>query len=147
MKNGQIQENLKPLMVFVGNWKVEGVNFAFAPNSPDVKVLGTQKVQLMEGGKFLKSDWKYDSKGDEHVGISIVGTDNDSKNPKMHNFDNIGFYRMYELKIEDTIWEIIGKTERATIIFDTKEASYNEKWEIKEDGKWKPLCERKAIKY
>jgi len=146
MKNIEIQETLKPLMAFVGNWKVEGVNFASAPNAPDVKVTGTQKVKLMEGGKFLKSDWKYKSNGNRHIGISILGTDNDSKKPKMHNFDNTGFQRQYELNIEDDIWEVIGKTERASIFFDKKGTSYNEKWEIKKEGKWQPLCERNATK-
>ncbi len=101
----------------------------------------------MEGGNFLKADWKYKSNENEHIGISILGTDNDSQKLKMHNFDNTGFQRQYELNIEDNLWEVIGEMERASIFFDKKESSYNEKWEIKKDGRWQLLCERKAIKY
>lgn len=79
MKNGEIQENGNSPMIFAGNWKVEGVNFASASNSPDVKVTGTQKVKVMEGGRFLKADWKYKFSGEGHTGISILGTDNESK--------------------------------------------------------------------
>ena len=146
MIDEEIQENLKPLMIFTGNWKVEGVNSASAPNSPDVKVTGTQKVKLMEGGKFLIADWEYKSSGEGHIGISLLGTDNDSKTPKMRNFDNLGFYREYELNCKNDTWEIKGETERATLEFSKNGKSYNEKWEIKKNGKWHPLCERKATK-
>ncbi len=146
MNNNQIRKNLNPLLIFVGNWKVEGVNFASGPNSSDVKVTGAQKVKLMEGGIFLKADWKYKSSGNGHIGISIIGTDNDSKVPKMHNFDNLGFYREYELNSTENTWSIKGKIERATLEFDKKGKSYMEKWKIKKNGKWHPLYERKATK-
>lgn len=146
MKNKEIQENLKPLMIFEGNWKVEGVNFASTPNSPNVKVTGTQKVNVMDGGIFLKANWTYKSSGERHMGISILGTDNDSKNPKIRNFDNLGFYREYELNIAGYTWSIKGKTERAILEFDKKGTSYHERWELKKNGKWHPLCERKAAK-
>lgn len=146
MKNKQKNIAKEPLLVFLGSWKVEGVNFPLAPNSPEVRVTGTQKVKLMEGDKFLRTDWKYNFNENEHIGISILGTDNDSEKPRMHNFDNLGFYKKYRLKIDDRILNIIGNTERAILEFDLEGRSYEEKWEIKKNGKWQPLCERKGIK-
>jgi len=92
------------------------------------------------------AEGKYKSSGEGHIGISVIGTDNDSKAPKIRNFDNLGFYREYELNIKDNIWSINGNTESATLEFDKNGKSYNEKWELKKNGKWHPMCERKANK-
>lgn len=147
MKKNEQFNALEPLMLFIGHWKVEGKNLSSAPNSPETPLIGTQKVELMEGGKFIKAIWKYDyDKQDKHYGISIIGREQGSKKTQCNNFDNIGFHRIYDSIIEDRIWKLTGTSERATIEFDKNGNSYEEFWEIKIDGKWQPLCERKGIK-
>lgn len=148
MEKNKQSKSIESLMVFIGNWKVEGVNLSSAPSSPETPLIGTQKVELMEGGKFIKAIWKYDyDKNDKHYGISIIGQEQDSKKTQCNNFDNIGFHRIYDVTINDSIWKLTGKSERATIEFDKNGNSYKEFWEIKKDGKWQPLCERKGIKH
>lgn len=146
MKNIEISEELEPLLVFSGTWKVQGKNLSEAPFFANEPLSGTQKVDIM-GSKFLEAHWNYkiDNKN-EHAGITIIGNDNNSSKPKQYLFDNGGSFRIYELKIEGNLWNIKGETERSTMEFAKDGKTYKELWEIKQDGKWKPLCERSGTK-
>ncbi len=130
----------------IGTWTVEGRNLSAAPRAADMPVTGTWKVEVMDGGKFLESHWKYDSGGAKHIGLSVLGFQNDDPQLKMFNFDNGGFYRAYNIIIEGNLWKIAGETERASIVFKDTNAAYEEFWEIKTAGTWRPLCRRNGEK-
>ncbi|WP_157373890.1 hypothetical protein [Arenibacter certesii] len=141
----EIIEEMKPLMLFKGMWNVQGKNLPGAPIDANQPLHGTQNVTIL-GNNFLVAHWNYKFVDNEHFGISIIGTDNDSSQPKLHLFDNGGSYRAYDLKIEGNLWTITGETERSTMVFDKEGNTYKEHWEIKLDGKWNPLCERYGTK-
>ena len=146
MKNNEISKALEPLMVFNRTWKVQGRNLSGAPSFANKPVNGTQKVDVM-GSKFLVASWKYKfDNNNEHIGITIIGKNNESSKPQLHQFDNGGSFRVYELKIDGNLWNIKGETERSTMEFDKDGKTYKELWEIKQDGKWEPLCERNGTK-
>lgn len=146
MKKNQISAELEPLMVFNGTWKVQGKNLSAAPALANEPLLGTQKVEIM-GSKFLVANWNYKfDKNNEHAGITVIGKDNDSSKSQIYLFDNGGSFRVYELNIDGNLWNIKGEKERSTIEFDKDGKTYKELWEIKQDGKWKPLCERNGTK-
>ena len=146
MTENHISEELKPLSVFNGTWNVEGKNLSGASAFANEPINGIQKVEIL-GSKFFVANWNYKfDKNNDHVGISIIGKDNDSSKPKIHLFDNGGSFRVYELKIEGNLWNIKGETERSTMEFAKDGKTYKELWEIKQDGKWKPLCERNGKK-
>lgn len=144
MKTAEKTSSLKPL---IGTWSIEGVNLSAAPESPETPVIGIWKVEAMEGGRFLESHWEYDFGSDKHIGISILGTPNDDPRPKIFSFDNGGFHRAYDLDIKGETWNIQGETERAVMEFDVDGSTYKEFWEIKSDGKWRPLCRRTGKKH
>ena len=147
MKKNENFEEAELLLLFLGNWKVEGSNLSAAPNSSDTPLSGTQHVTLMEGGRFIEAHWKYDYEGNEkHYGISIIGKPQEKSKTECHNFDNIGFHRIYDCDFTQKTWRLTGKSERASMEFDKNGMSYKEFWEIKKDGKWQSLCERKGIK-
>lgn len=134
-------EEMEPLMVFKGMWNVQGKNLPGAPLEPNEPLHGTQNVTIL-GNNFLMANWNYKFVDNEHTGISIIGRDNDSLQPKLHLFDNGGSSRVYQLKIDGKLWTITGETECSTMLFDKEGKTYRERWEIKQDGKWNPLCER-----
>ncbi len=138
-------EEMKPLMVFKGMWNVLGKNLPGAPIDANELLHGTQNVTILENN-FLVANWNYKFVDNEHTGISIIGKDNDSSQPKLHLFDNGGSNRVYELKIGGNLWTIKGETERSTMLFDKEGNTYEELWEIKQNGKWNPLCERYGTK-
>lgn len=146
MENKQISEELEQLMVFKGTWKVQGKNLSGAPSFANEPMNGTQKVEML-GSKFLVANWNYKfNKNNEHIGVSIIGKDNDSSKPKIHLFDNGASFRDYELNIDGNLWNIKGETERSTMEFAKDGKTYKELWEIKKDGKWEPLCDRNGTK-
>ncbi len=146
MENGPISGELMQLMVFKGTWKVQGKNLSASPLFANEPINGTQKVEML-GSKFLIANWNYKfDKNNQHVGISIIGKDNDSSKTKIHLFDNGGSSRVYELNIGGNLWTIKGETERSTIEFAKDGKTYKELWEIEKDGKWESLCERNGTK-
>ncbi len=148
MRKHESFEELEPLLqLFVGDWIIEGLNSSFAPNSVDTPLSGTQHVIFMESGRLVEAHWKYEYKGgDKHYGISIIGKAQEKEKTECHNFDNIGFHRVYDCHFTENTWVLTGKSERATIKFDKNGMSYKEFWEVKKNGKWQSLCERIGVK-
>ena len=143
MEKENISTTLEPLIPFIGTWQVEGANLPSAPNAPNTPLIGTQAVNLMEGGHFLEARWEYESGADSvFCGLSIIGQPEDSDRIECHNFDNLGSLRVYSSNMKDNLWTLTGQSERATIEFDESGKTYREFWEIKTDGDWQPLCRR-----
>lgn len=146
MKKTKTSEALDGLQIYLGKWKITGINISSEENSVQSPVSGENHVKVMAGGKFLESRWKYHFESGEHIGISIIGHDSDALNITSNNFDNLGFHRVYYMDIKADSFKLNGETERATFEFDNDGKTYKEVWEIKKHGTWKPLCERTGTK-
>lgn len=129
------------IAILEGVWNVEGENLTTG-DKPHTPVTGTQVVKKMEGYNFLESRWDYDFQTNMHVGISIIGSDNDNPEPRVHSFDNLGYHREYQLEIDGSTWKYLGDAERATIEFKDSGNVYEEYWEMKKGEEWLPLCRR-----
>jgi hypothetical protein len=135
------------LNVFVGRWAMSGVNKAEAPIAADAPVTGEENYGWLEGGFFLQAHFEHRFGSDRHTGVGIIGYDAQTGEYVSHNFDNLGYQRMYQLSVQDRVWTFTGEFERATLVFSRDGRSFTIAWEIARDGEtWKPLCELKGTK-
>jgi hypothetical protein len=138
------------LEVFAGSWKVEGENKSQAPDAPNTHVLGEESYEWLPGGFFLVGRWdrQFGEGGGDHTGIGILGYDAEKRTYFSRSFDNLGFWRDYEVRNErDRTWTFTGERERATFVFNKAGDSFDARWEIRGDNsRWQPLCELHAIK-
>jgi hypothetical protein len=93
-------EQLEP---FIGEWAME----ADIPGAADVK---TRCVfEWILGGQFLleRSEVAHPAAPD---GVCIVGVNSDGDGFTQHYFDDRGIARVYEMKFESGLWELLRVT-------------------------------------
>jgi hypothetical protein len=75
-----------------------------------------------------------------HVGAGLIGYDPATKRYFAHLVDNIGYDRIYELRLEgDGVWTYSGARERARMNFNGD--TLNVRWEHRPNGgPWEELC-------
>jgi hypothetical protein len=139
------------LSVFLGEWHAVGMSFGGTDKSgPDLRANGvpwvsTHSARWHTGEFFLIQDERAELEGKPFDTLSIMGVE-----PKgglfARTFDNNGYYRHYTLAVEDRIWQLTGKTERATMIFSPDGSTQTIAWEWLRDGRWLQLCDRVATR-
>jgi hypothetical protein len=131
--------------MLIGRWHVQGHNALAAPNAPGTPVSGEQSYEWLPGRFFVLGRWSRrfgDAGDDAHVGTSIIGHDPDRGGLFAHHYDNLGYAREYVVLVNDHVWSLSGRHERARIELSLDGASFHETWQLSKDGViWQPLCE------
>lgn len=139
--------HLQHLRAFEGTWTIEGRNYKAAPDGADQPVHGKDHCYWLEGQFFMINDWQHLVEGGGHIGMSVLGYDEEAQRLFTRGFDNIGFDRRYFLEADGNTWTYVGDTERAVRTYDASGNSFSEHWELKdESGNWQPLCVMNGVR-
>ncbi len=132
---------LQHLKVFIGQWQINGQNLDGAPLGADLPVTGEQSYEWFPGHFFMISRWERQFGDGQYTGLGIISYDPATHFFSASNYDNLGYARTYKLYQEHGAWKYVGEQERATLEFSPDGNTYNEYWEIAEEGgNWMPLC-------
>jgi hypothetical protein len=126
-------EQLEP---FIGEWTME----ADIPGASDVEARSV--FEWILGGQFLleRSEVAHPAAPD---GVCIVGVKPDGDGFTQHYFDDRGFARVYEMKFESGLWELLRVTADFTPLsfcqrylghFSDDGARIEGRWESSNDG-------------
>lgn len=139
------------LAVFLGSWRAEGTSYGGTDQSgPDPKAHGvpwtsTHVGRWHSGEFFLVQDEKAVVGGGAFDTLSLLGVDPEGRYVA-RTFDNLGYYRHYDVTVDDRTWTLTGATERATIVFSDDDRRQTVVWEWKPGDAWLPLCDRVAVR-
>lgn len=140
------------LSVFLGEWKAEGTSYGETEQpSDDPKRNGaawtsTHTGRWHSGEFFLIQDEKARPGGEIFDTLSVMGVDPQTGKYFARSFENHGFYRHYEVTVNDKVWTFTGEHERARIEFSADNRKQMIVWEWKPKDKWLPLCDRTATR-
>ena len=140
------------LSVFLGKWKAEGKSFGGTvqperdPKRNGVEWTSTHTGCWHSGEFFLVQEEKAHPGGEVFDTLSIMGIDSETGKYFARAFENHGFYRHYDVSVNDTVWTITGEHERAQIEFSEGNRKQTIVWEWKPQDKWLPLCDRIAVR-
>jgi hypothetical protein len=138
---------LERLEVFAGSWTTEGELGPGAEQGPDspqagTPVTGTDSYEWVPGRFFMLHRWNWKIGETSFEGMSVIGYDPETSAFPMHNFDNLGYSRMYQASVTDRTWTYLGVSERAVVVVGEDGNSITYRWERRENGNdWLPLCE------
>lgn len=136
------------LAAFLGEWRAEGTSYGGTdqtgpdPRANGVPWISTHTAIWHTGAFFLIQDERAKIDGALFDTLSILGLEPDGNGYFARTFENHGFYRHYQLSVEDRTWHLAGDTERATTIFSADGTVQTIHWEWLRDGRWLPLCDR-----
>src|SRR5256885_11927498 len=130
---------LDRLDVLVGEWDSKMTH----PQIPGV-TRGRATFEWLAGRRFLifRSDV---ASSPIPTGIAIIGGGSTPGTWPMAYFDSRGVTRTYQVSMDNGIWRMWrdhpGFSQRAVGAFDADGRTINLKWELQEDGPWKPDLE------
>ena len=137
------------LVVFIGDWKAEGISFGDNQQSRDNPRAGRSPwlsvhSALWHSGEFFVIQ-------DERASgpfntLSVMGVDDKTGQYFASSFENHGFHRHYDVSFEGNTWTFSGDSERARYIFSEDGQRQTITWEWKPNDEWLPLCDRVAVK-
>lgn len=140
------------LAVFQGDWRADGTSYGGTDQSGDdprangVSWTSTHTGRWHTGEFFLIQDERALVDSAVFDTLSMMGVDAQTGKYFARAFENHGFYRDYPLSRDGNVWTLSGKTERASITFSDHNRKQTIVWELKQKGKWLPLCDRTAIR-
>src|SRR5712691_10896825 len=124
-------KELQCLRIFIGKWRVFGKNFSVVPGGGETTVHGEDNYAWLAGNFYVIGSWQHLFLEGGHIGLAVMGFDEEEKKLFTRKFDNLGYERRYTLEIEGNTWKYIGDKERATRIFMNEGTAYAENWEMK----------------
>ena len=143
-------ERQQALTVFLGQWSADGQSY------------GSSK-QPLEDPRSVAEPWRSTHTGKWHAGeffliqdeqavvgstslhtLSVMGVDERTGHHFARTFENHGFYRHYDLRVNGGIWTLTGERERARIQFSEDGRTQTINWEWRPEDRWLPLCDRVA---
>ena len=140
------------LAVFLGEWRAEGTSYGGTDQSGNdpcangVPWTSTHTGRWHTGEFFLIQNERAFPGGATFDTLSIMGADESTGEYFARSFENHGFYRHYNLSVDNDRWLLTGEHERATIIFSDNDRTQIISWEWKPDNTWLPLCDRVATR-
>lgn len=81
---------------FVGSWSTEATH----PMLPGKTIVGSSEVEWMEGEQFLVYRTHFDHEQFPDA-LAVLGAE------QMHHFDTRGVYRLFDLTITESGWDIV----------------------------------------
>jgi hypothetical protein len=138
------------LSVFLGEWRAEGMSFGGTdqsgadPKANGVPWVSTHTSRWHTGDFFLVQDERAKIGGAAFDTLGVMGQESGGKGYFARTFENHGFYRHYQLSVDDRTWLLAGETERARTVFSADGNTQTITWEWLREGKWLPLCDRVA---
>jgi hypothetical protein len=135
--------------VFLGEWRATGVSFGGedqrqeAPRARPTPWTSTHTAKWHTGQFFLVQDERADV-GRPFDTLSIMGWDEPAQTYFVRSFENHGYYRHYDMAVQNRVWTITGESERARIEFSADGATQTITWEWRPHDGWLPLCDRVA---
>jgi WD40 repeat protein len=139
------------LEVFLGEWKAEGHAYAAGdqdsrdPKKNPTPWTSTHTARWHTGKFFLIQDERAQVAGPFDT-VSIMGWDADTGSYFASSFENHGYYRLYDVRVDGKMWTFTGDTERARIEFSPDGRKQTIAWEWRPKDVWLPLCDRTATK-
>jgi hypothetical protein len=128
------------LAVFVGDWHAEGTNYDAEGKTS--AWASDEHFEWLPGRFFVVQRWTANP-DTPFIGIGIMGYDAQAGRYFTRSFENHGFARDYEMRVDGNVWTLTGPTERARIEFADGDTQTIQ-WEFKPKDKWLPLCDRVA---
>jgi hypothetical protein len=136
------------LEMFIGTWQVHGYNESATLGKGRATVTGAQKYVWVPGEFFVRGSWNHRFGARLHQGVSLLGFQPEHAAYFAHNYDNLGYVRVYVLSLAGHVWTFNGPCERATFTFSDDGEHYQESWELTKDGQtWQPLCALEATRF
>lgn len=139
------------LEMFVGDWRAEGESYGGpnqdprTPRAHPSRWTSTHSARWHTGRFFLVQDERAQVDGPFDT-LSILGWDDEAQCYFARSFENHGFYRHYEMRVEGRVWTLSGPSERARIEFSEDGLTQTIAWDWRPAGEWLPLCDRVATK-
>ena len=140
------------LAVFLGRWRAEGTSYG-GPNQRDDDPKGspepwasTHTARWHTGEFFLTQDERAKVGGKPFDTFSVLGVDAETGRYFAWTFDNLGFYRHYDVRVDGRVWSVTGQRERARIELSADGRTQTIAWEWCPRGRWLPLCDRVATR-
>ena len=140
------------LEMFVGEWRAEGMAYGSAnqsiahPKADTKPWKSTHSARWLSGRFFLVQDETAHIGNDPLDTMSVMGVDAQSGQLFAAMFENHGYERRYEVKVDGRRWTLDGDSERALIDFSADGRTQRIVWEWKPRDRWLPLCERTAVR-
>lgn len=140
------------LAIFLGEWKAQGTSYggteqpADDPKRNGVPWTSTHTGRWHSGEFFLVQDEQARPGGEVFDTLSVLGVDSQTGTYFARSFENHGFYRHYDVSVEDNVWTFSGENERARIKFSEDNRTQLIVWEWKPNCQWLPLCDRTATR-
>jgi hypothetical protein len=132
------------LDVFCGTWTSEGTLGAASP-SPGARTTTRAEYDWLPGGFFLQHRGSMRFGEQSLESIATLGFDPATRSYRLHQFDDLGYARIYAGHVNGDVWTFNGVYERVTYTFSRDSTELLIVWEQTSDGrKWDMLCELKA---
>ena len=138
------------LAVFLGRWQADGKSYGGSdkptddPKSAAVSWVSTHSGTWHTGEFFLVQDERAFVGEKPFDTLSVMGVDANTGHHFARTFENHGFYRHYEVRVDGRVWSVTGETERARIEFSEDGKTQTITWEWHPGDRWLPLCDRVA---
>lgn len=146
-------EQHNALAVFLGQWKAEGHAYGGSsqsvgdPKGAPQPWTSTHTGAWHTGAFFLVQDERAMVGGAPFDTLSVMGVDADTGRYFARSFENHGFYRHYDVRVNGRVWNLTGATERARIEFSEDGMTQTIIWEWRPTDRWLPLCDRVAHRH
>ncbi|RKH56899.1 DUF1579 domain-containing protein [Corallococcus aberystwythensis] len=136
------------LEVFAGEWRAEGVLGEASGPHVGAQATAEEHYAWLPGGFFLGHRGVMRFGNERLESTRILGFDPVTQRYRMHQFDNMGYARVYEGgEQQDGVWFFAGPHERVTVTFGGGNHAMDIHWEQSDDGqRWRPLCDLKATR-
>ncbi len=138
------------LAVFLGRWRAEGESYGSPhqtvedPRSGAEPWVSTHSGKWHTGEFFLIQDERATVGGKPVDTLTVLGVDAATGRYFARCFENHGFYRHYDVDVNERVWSFRGETERARIEFSEDGRTQTIFWEWRPSDGWLPLCDRVA---
>ncbi|HEV7689454.1 MAG TPA: hypothetical protein VGO52_01455 [Hyphomonadaceae bacterium] len=137
------------LSVFLGDWEAEGTSYGGPKqDAKDPKANGFAWASTLtarwHSGEFFLIQVERAQSGGQFDTTSVMGVDAQTDEYFAQSFENHGFARRYDVRVDGETWTLLGEHERAMIVFSEDGRTQTITWEWKPRDKWLPLCDRVA---
>ena len=138
------------LAAFIGEWHAEGKSYAIAQSKTDPRGsverwVSDETFEWLPGKFFVLQRWKAMTGENAFDGLAVIGYDAERRRYVTRSFENHGFFREYETRVDGDVWTFTGERERARVEFTDGGKTQAISWEWRPEGdEWLPLCDRTA---